>query len=124
MCVALSSLLFMQLAVASYTCPAMQTGSDLGLAALSAAMDDPGMIGCKGMEKAQAGLCHAQSETVKQSLDKPQVPDIQPFVPAGLVLAVRPFETASGSPVAPLASISLTRTTAPPLAIRNCCFRI
>lgn len=123
-CIALFSLLFMQLAVASYTCPGMRMGSDLDLAAMSADMDDPGMIGCIGMEKAQAGLCHAQSETVKQSLDKPQVPDIQPFVPAGLVLAVHTVEIASGSPVAPLASISLTRTTAPPIAIRNCCFRI
>ena len=94
------------------------------MAAMSAGMDDPGMTGCEGMDRAQAGLCHAHDDTARQSLDNPQLPNVQPFVAARLVVALHAAEIASGAITALPASILLTRTTAPPIAIRNCCFRI
>lgn len=82
------------------------------------------MSNCTGMDQEQPGLCHAYDHAAKQSLDKPELPTAQPFVPAQLVMATVAIENltniSSGQPTSTL----LTRTTAPPLSIRNCCFRI
>jgi hypothetical protein len=129
--IALFSMLYMQLAVASYTCPG--TGMEGGdharsgvMSAMSAVPDHTTMANCEGMDSAQPGLCHAYAHNPleKQSLDKPTVPDLQPFVPVGLVLAVYAIDVAARPQQSPPDSIFLTRSTAPPLSIRNCCFRI
>lgn len=125
--IALFGMLFMQLAVASYVCPGMQTGSRNDTVAMPESdIDQQGMAGCEGMDMAQPGLCHAYAhgQAGKQSLDKPDLPPVQPFVPVGLVLALDAVDVAARPRATPPESSLLTRTTAPPLAIRNCCFRI
>lgn len=119
---ALVSMLFMQLAVAAYACPGLLMG-DQGTEMLSQSQPDSGsMPGCDRPDPKQPALCHAHCQDGKQSLDKAELPPIPPALAIGFFTAVvnfdilqRPFST----PV-PL----LTRTTAPPLSIRNCCFRI
>lgn len=109
--VALFSMLFMQLAVASYSCPG-------GVLSATGAP-------CAGMDPAQPSLCKAKAINLaaKQSLDKADVPPVPPFIPlelAGLVLAADwlplPAQAAAAPP-------SLAHSTAPPIPIQNCCFR-
>ena len=84
------------------------------------------MVDCAGMDEDQPALCHAHAEEAyaKQSLDKPQVPDVQPFAFTGLTLTLDVIDIDSLSQVHPIHALSLTRSTAPPITIRNCCFRI
>jgi hypothetical protein len=119
--IALVSLLFMQLAVASYSCPGavskvaeMATMAQAGMPcaeAMASAMDDQ-----------QPSLCHAHCQAEHQSAGKYQVPapvaltDIGPSFNSPRVIPLRLG--------APLQAALLMRTTAPPLAVRNCCFRI
>jgi hypothetical protein len=113
--ITLFSLLFMQLAVASYACPNLQPRP--------ASAAEP-MPGCAGMDMEQPSLCHAHDQVGNQSLDKPNVPQVQPFVAVGLTQALRFIEPSFHSLPTQPRSLVLKRTTAPPLAIRNCCFRI
>jgi hypothetical protein len=85
---------------------------------------DIGMEGCMGMDKEQPGLCHAHDQAGNQSLDKPNVPPIQPFMPIALVLTLVTTDVASLPIHEQAEPFLLTRATAPPLSIRNCCFRI
>lgn len=119
---ALVSMLFMQLAVAAYACPALQMG-DQGTMMLSQSQPNMGsMPGCDLPDPEQSPLCHAHCQDGKQSLDKAELPPIPPALVIGFFTAVVSFDTLQRSfnAFAPL----LTRTTAPPLSIRNCCFRI
>ena len=113
----LASLLFMQLALAGYSCAGVESK-------VQHAMAEAGMP-CAGsmtmsMDDEQPALCHAHCAAGEQASDNHplQVPAMA--LPAGLALervALQP--TIRSAPQAPL----LTRTTAPPLAIRNCCLR-
>ncbi|MFL6672351.1 MAG: hypothetical protein ACJ8LG_03550 [Massilia sp.] len=122
--ITLFCILFMQLAVAAYACPAL--GLDRGSQAMEASAGMPAaeMSGCHDMDPVQPSLCHASGQAGAQSLDKPAVPHLQPFMAVGFGLPVSPLEVtypaAFTLPRTPL----LTRATAPPVAIRNCCFRI
>lgn len=122
----LCSLLFMQFAVAAYACPGLTAGTGSSSAPTSFNADSTVMPDCEGMDKEQPALCHthAQDPLRKQSLDKPQQPDVQPFISTGLVLIVEATDVVAVpySPRQP--SAHLIRSTAPPIAIRNCCFRI
>ena len=118
--VAVISLLFTQLALASYVCPGTAPAST-PMAAAAAGM--AGMDNCPSMDRAQPSLCHSHDKTEKQSLDKPNVPQVQPFVPAGPAVVVL-FLDSPTPPPAPVDNAFLVRATAPPLAIRHCCFRI
>jgi hypothetical protein len=122
--IAIFSMLFMQLAVASYVCPGMPVGSLSAGASVAAKMAD--MPNCDGMDPAQSTLCHlyAVGEPSAQSLSKTPIPDVGPFVPAILLLELRIFDIALSPDSHLYVPIALTRTTAPPVAIRNCCFRI
>lgn len=122
--VAIFSMLYMQLAVASYECPGMPAGSQGNAASASAVVAD--MPNCEGMDTAQSTLCHlhAHGEPSKQSLEKTPVPDMPTFVPVMLVLDLHIFDVAAIPEAQPYLPIALTRTTAPPIAISNCCFRI
>ncbi|MES2102480.1 MAG: hypothetical protein V4634_00560 [Pseudomonadota bacterium] len=125
--IALVSMLFMQLAVAAYACPGMMTGNvNRGINGATAGAAAPAMMNCEGMDMEQPALCHAHSQDSfsKQSLDKPQLPDVQPFVSAGLVLALDIADIAFLPQPPHRDPVSLARSTAPPIAIRNCCFRI
>ncbi|CAN5475296.1 hypothetical protein BH10PSE16_BH10PSE16_05200 [soil metagenome] len=118
---ALVSLLFMQLAVAGYACP----GSESKIAE-AAAMAEAGMPCAESMsltmDDQQPNLCHAHCQAGQQSADKYQSPAPIPLgaLPANFSLQV-------ALPVfseAPLQAPHLKRTTAPPVSIRNCCFRL
>lgn len=121
--VALICMLTMQFAVTAYVCPGM-AGGGIVTASLSAS-GHPGMTRCEDMDMAQPGLCHAQAhdEASKQSLDRPDSPNIAAYVPVGLGLVVIANDS-TDSPIFPPVAQVLARATAPPIAIRHCCFRI
>jgi hypothetical protein len=117
--IALSSMLFMQLAVAAYACPMETRGSATVSVEMRQAMPD-----CSGMDMQQPSLCAAYAHPGHQSLGKPQLPTVAPFVASGLVATLVQDEVAI-VPSFPLTNDAiLARSTSPPLAIRHCCFRI
>ena len=120
--IVLFSILFMQLAVSAYACPVLKPGHD-DRSISSVQVKQAEMVACEDMDMEQPSLCHASHQTDKQSLDKPTTPPLVPFVAVGYGLPVS-LNTllfpSSGSPVPSF----LTYATAPPIAIRNCCFRI
>ena len=118
---ALVSLLFMQLAVAGYVCP----GSESKIAE-AAAMAEAGMPCAESMplsmDDQQPTLCHAHCQAGQQSADKYQSP-----APIALGAFPADFSLQVAIPIfseAPLQAPHLQRTTAPPVSIRNCCFRL
>lgn len=113
----LFSLLFAQLAVAAYACPVEAPSAQ---AARSSMADMPG---CTGMNMSKPALCGAHCDKVHQSADTPGTPAVQAFVPCSLELVLPRMDRAAATPPAATAALPLTRTTAPPLAIRHCCFR-
>jgi hypothetical protein len=122
--VTLFSLLFMQLAVAAYTCPGESTRGGHMSAYVTADSGGEDMEGCTGMDKEQPSLCHAYDQKNIQSHEKPSVPPVAAFAPVLLLGSFVPLEPADASlPGSPDSSF-LARSTAPPLSIRNCCFRV
>ena len=118
---ALISMLFMQLAMAAYACPdkTMMRSMSTGTTSVQQAMP-----GCEEMDMAQPGLCHAHADTGTQSLDKPDLPQVQPFLAGGLSIIVLPIALFTPDSTIDSNGMLRARATAPPLAIRNCCFRI
>jgi hypothetical protein len=119
--VALFSQLFMQLAVAAYACPKLAPVQQRAVI-----FDASGqtMVDCPNVDKQNPSLCQAHSQKAAQSIDKAEPPSIQPFTALGLIMHVAmpeaPEESGSG-----IAAVSLqARSTAPPISIRNCCFRL
>ena len=122
--VVLVSLLFMQFAVASYSCPGAASR-----ASKMAEMTQAGMpcaevmaLGKQGMDDEQPTLCHAHCKAEQQSADTYQAPALValPVLAPGFTLPSA-IVVPQGAPLqAPL----LMRTTAPPIAVRHCCFRI
>ncbi|MBT9474890.1 MAG: hypothetical protein IV091_03445 [Polaromonas sp.] len=118
---ALCSFLFMQLAVASYACP----GAASKVAEV-AAMVEAGMPCAESMssnrDKAQPNLCQAHCQAGHQTADKYELPSLPTAV------AIGPMFTHDAPALVfswlQLQAPHLMRRTAPPLAIRNCCFRI
>lgn len=117
---ALFSLLFMQLAVAGYACPMDGKASEM------AAMDDAAMP-CAGemspMDTEQPALCHAHCQSTQQAADKFQTAMPVIAVAAGFAYVLEPVRIFSPVP-RPAQAPLLLRSTAPPIAVRNCCFRI
>ncbi len=123
--VALFSVLFTQLAVAAYVCPSGQIAQAFdAVAAAHAAAGHQNMSDCDEASMDQPVLCKAQTQVGSQSLDKPQLPDISPFLAVTLVASVMQEDHRLLSVPPQFSGLLLTRTTAPPLAIQNCCFRI
>jgi hypothetical protein len=117
--ITLFSLLFTQLAVASYVCP------DLAPRPVSvASVNHGGMAGCTGMDAKQAGLCKAHCDNSHQSLDAPAAPHVAPFVAAALTCVLPDVTLAEANLGVADTAMLLRQATAPPIAIRNCCFRI
>ncbi|MCY7319215.1 MAG: hypothetical protein LH617_10910 [Ramlibacter sp.] len=117
---ALFSLLFMQLAVAGYSCP----GFDARVQDISA-MAKAGMPCAESMamvlDDQMPSLCAAHCQSAQ-----PACSDAALTVPAmvavgnvdyPVLFAVTPPAAVFGAPL-------LARATPPPLAVRNCCFRI
>ena len=119
--VALCSLLFMQLALAGYSCP----GSESKVQDI-AAMAQAGLPCAASMSVApddeQPNLCKAHCEPVQAGTDHPAIDLPALAMDKGAFRAV-PVPVALAQRVAPQASL-LARNTDPPLAIRNCCFRL
>lgn len=121
---ALVSLLFMQLAVAGYVCPGGITKAVN--ATEKAAMAEAGMQCAESMSLAideQASLCHAHCKSDPQSADHYRLPGLSNLVDLAFSVPLPRFVPAPLG-AAPLQTTLLRRTTAPPLAVRNCCFRI
>ncbi|QOL47701.1 hypothetical protein [Massilia litorea] len=117
--VALVSLLFMQLAVAAYACP------DLMPAPGAPMLDSAGqpMVDCPEMDRQSPTLCHAHTNKLTPSLDKPDAPSVMPFVAAGFALLLMwPEEKVAMS--SPPRVFLHASGTSPPIAIRHCCFRL
>ena len=116
----LFSLLFAQLAVSAYACPVPDKAQTVAAVAMA------NMPGCSGinMDKNSPSLCAAHCDTGDQSADTTATPAIHPFVPCSLEIVLPRIERAYLSLGSALQSVPLTRATAPPLAIRHCCFRI
>lgn len=112
---AIASLLSMQLAVAAYVCP-----HDRGAAVMDVAQDEPG---CHEMDRANPALCFAHCQQQVQSIDKPVALTVPAAMPSWLRAALVPVAAAFVATAKDQHSL-LARSTAPPLAIRNCCFRI
>jgi hypothetical protein len=121
---ALFSMLFMQLAAAACGCVEAGTGPDAPHVVISATHHGGSMPCCAGLDKAQSKLCKAQHHGDKQALDTPELVHVPEFIPAGLAQPMLAVEAAHSSPPPDIANIGLARATAPPLAIRHCCFRV
>lgn len=124
---ALFSLLFMQLAVAGYACPGY--GPKLIQQSQMAAMAEAGMPCAESMalsmDAEQPQLCQAHCQAGQQSADKyqPPAPVAIERLPVNFTLQNMQTGGLASEPV-PGDAPYLQRTTAPPIAIRNCCFRI
>lgn len=126
--IAMFSMFFMQLAIAGYVCPDVTppiAGNVSSETAMSAIAIDDSMANCHGMDVEQPNLCNAHAQAGDQSLDKHQLPQVQPFIAgfiANTILLVPPrdFFSAADSTSTEL----LERITAPPPSIQHCCFRI
>lgn len=116
---ALLSLLFMQLAVAGYACPVDSKVSEV------AAMAEAGMP-CAGdmatVDLDQPSLCHAHCQSAQQTADKVQVPTPVGVIATGFTYTIEPIR--ASAPARAAQAPLLLRSTAPPIAVRNCCFRI
>lgn len=119
---ALISILFMQLAVAAYACPALGTAH--GDQAMSMESAVRAQEPCLGLDPVQPSLCHAHDQNGNQSLDKPSIPPVQSFIAVGFGLPLSPLVLTCRPACVSSESTLLAHATAPPLAIRHCCFRI
>jgi hypothetical protein len=117
--VALSSLLFMQLAMAAYACP------NLVPAASAPMLDSKGqpMADCPQLDRQSPTLCHADTHKPTPSLDKPGTPSVMPFVATGFALPLLRGDERIPLPAPPLVFLHASGTS-PPIAIRHCCFRL
>ena len=112
---ALFSLLFMQLAVAGYACPV----EIKAVAVMESAMPCAGEM---VVDTEQLALCHAHCQSSQQSLEKAQTHSPTGAVVTGVAYPIEPTEVNGSVPQGYMPS--QLRTTALPMAIRNCCFRI
>jgi hypothetical protein len=121
--VALFSMLFMQLALASYACPALQ-GGDMSPSMVHDGSSAQSMPGCEQPDPDTPALCHAHCLDGKSSLDKPQTPVASPaaVIVSAILIRIEPLLPPRSSGDQP--DFLLSRITSPPIAIRHCCFRI
>ena len=123
---ALVGLLNMQFALAGHLCASLLSGSTDRTAPMVAAAEMPCaelvVMDSTGVDKQQAGLCHAHCQAGQQSDYKYELPTPAAMVPVGGEFLPPAYLLISIE--APRQAPQLTRTTAPPLAIRHCCWRI
>lgn len=118
---ALVSLLFMQLALAAYACPAGNSAQHSGMTTNS------GMPCAESMtafvtDDEQPSLCAAHCKADQQTADtNPSLGLTAPAMPASDYPLLRMNQP---SVVAPLEAPHLTRTRARSVAVRHCCFRL
>lgn len=117
--IAIVSLLFVQLAVASYVCPELAAAFESAVP-----IDDAQIDHCALASAEQPILCHAHCEPDSQSSHTTHVPPIQAFVATELTVVVCDTHVVTLAHMLEWQAETLQRSAAPPLAIRNCCFRI
>lgn len=117
---ALFGLLFVQLAVAGYACP-VNSGKASAAAITVAGIPCAGEMST-GIDPEQPGLCHTHCQSSQQTVDKAQSPAPTAAVATGFTYTIAPAQLSVPAP--PTQAPSLSRTTAPPITVRNCCFRI
>ena len=116
-CAAILGLLFTQLAVSAYACPVTFGGAAQAAGGESA---DPPCHHQAG--DTNRALCQAHCQHGQQSSgDASALATVADFVATYAVVV--PAETQTVQMAAPI-GIDLFHSTSPPLAIRNCCFRI
>ena len=84
----LFTVLFAQLAVAGYVCPGDMPANHSTVAQASVESIKLMPADCAGTDMEQPSLCHAHNLAGNQSLDKPDLPQVQPFVAGSLILAL------------------------------------
>ena len=119
--IAMVTLLFTQLAVARYVCPSEMVGG----AEYSVVMAHDGMPCATSMptsmDTGQSGLCQAHCQADQQSAEAYALPVLPVMQAISINFVLQDIITIS--PGVPHQAPSLQRTTAPPLSVRNCCFR-
>jgi hypothetical protein len=117
---ALVSLLFMQLAIAGYSCEGRL--DEVGKAAAITPTAQTDMPCEEAMSDDHSNLCHAHCKADPQTADKYQLPAVPNLAD---LASDFPLPIVTPAPVGALLQAPLLRrTTAPPLAVRHCCFRI
>ena len=111
----LTSLLFSQLALAAYVCP----GNDAQAAQVSMPCAE---LMSKAMDEELPNLCQAHCKAGEQKAESYEIPMLASLPDQGADYLAS--QVLLAPPAAHLQAPLLSRTTAPPLAIRNCCFRI
>jgi hypothetical protein len=119
---ALASLLFMQLAIAGYSCEGSLHQVDSAAVVMPMAQTDMPCDEAMNMDSDHSSLCHAHCKADPQTADKYQLPAVPSL--ADLASDFPPPTVTPPSVGALLQAPLLRRITAPPLAVRNCCFRI
>lgn len=113
------AVVFAQLAVSAYACPVQFMGMDE-----ASTVNLVREVHSNGRDAESPALCQKHCDNGQQNVN--DTPQPQAFVP--LAQAPAFIVTLLPDPPSPLAATplvpSLLRTTAPPLSIRNCCFRI
>jgi hypothetical protein len=122
--IALVSILFMQFAIAAYTCPVSERGHSDSTAPVLFSGGAPGMPDCETLDLEKPNLCQAESQKSDLSFEKPGLPKVPAFAPSFLVTTVSRIPPIVPAKFSLLSVDVSTRNTEPPLAIRNCCFRI
>jgi hypothetical protein len=120
--IALIGVLFTQLVIVAFVCPSMQLAHSFeAVVTLDVTTSHSHPPGCDRTDTKPSVPCHTVASS--QSLDKPELPQVAPFFAIALVAAIansnapQRYSSVSIPPV-------LTRTTAPPLSVQNCCFQI
>lgn len=121
--IALISMLFMQLAVAGYVCPQPEVIGGHGSASVAEHVAEAGSD-CLGLDTEQANLCQAEATFGNQSVDNGSGLSVPPFAAAAAMLVVHELTTEPAYVERNVSAPLLARVTAPPVSIRNCCFRI
>lgn len=113
----------MQLAVAAYACPT--SGTENYHSQLLHADDHAGMAGCEGVvDIEQPSLCHAHAQFGDQSTGNAELPNVSPPLALTVIPVLQIVDAASPPDLDAVATPHLARTSAPPLSIQHCCFRI
>lgn len=123
-CLTLLSLLFTQLALAAYVCPASpavmaSVGAELALSHIEATP-------CHQQDKDQPALCHAHAADAgsKLSLDKPNTPDVPAFLPVRMAQTILVLLVPDTSYQVSTRTRAAFSPNEPPPTILHCCFRI
>lgn len=119
--VALVSLLFTQVALASYDCP--QLGQALEQSAAMKHMPPAQADCCAPHDQQSPNLCDAHKHAQTQSPDSPAQPPVAPFIPAALVVEVLPRELPLPLNLDAPAAFLQAASSSPPISIRHCCLR-